>query len=136
MPRYLSPEWLAAAAAAVADEPRLRGLRVRDVVVLQQVVTATGGDDGDPAEPVVWHVVLGPDGLRWVVGRHPTPDVTFTCDAATAWSVQAGLESAQAAFMGGRLRVGGDVRVLIAHRDVLGDLDDALAPLRAETTRS
>ncbi len=136
MPRYLSPEWLAAAAALVAADPQLRGLRVRDAVVLQQVVTGTEGDDDGPAEPVAWHVVLGPDGLRWIVGHHPTPDVSFTCDAATAWAVQAGLESAQAAFMEGRLRVGGDARVLIAHHDVLSDLDDALAPLRAETTRT
>lgn len=136
MPRYLSSEWLAAAAAAVAENPQLRGLTVRDEVVLQQVVTAAEGDDAGPGEPVAWHVVLGPDGLRWIVGHHPAPDVSFTCDPATAWAVQAGLESAQAAFMDGRLRVGGDTRVLIAHRHVLDGLDDALAPLRAETTRA
>jgi hypothetical protein len=132
MPTYLSAEWLEAAAAAVAESRPLRDAAVTPALVVQQTVHADGSDRADD---VTWHVVFGPDGIRWTSGAHPSPDVTFTCDVDTAWAVQSGAESAQAAFMAGRLRVGGDAGALIAHQGALADLDDALAELRASTTR-
>jgi len=129
MPTYLSAEWLDAAATAVAGSAALQDLAVTPALVIQQSVHGNGPD------AVTWHVVLGPDGVRWTAGAHPAPDVTFSCDADTAWAVQSGVESAQAAFMAGRLRVGGDASALIAHQRTLSDLDDALAELRARTTR-
>ncbi|MCD9625561.1 SCP2 sterol-binding domain-containing protein [Rhabdothermincola salaria] len=129
MPTYLSAEWLEAASSAVAGSRALQDVAVAPAVVIQQIVHTDGADD------VTWHVELGPEGIRWTVGPHPSPDVTFSCDVDTAWAVQSGAESAQAAFMAGRLRVGGDTGALIAHQSALGDLDDALAELRARTTR-
>ena len=129
MPTYLSAEWLDAAAAAVAGNDALQDVAIDPALVIQQTVVRDGAD------PVTWHVVLGPEGVQWVTGRHPSPAVTFTCDADTAWAVQVGTESAQAAFMAGRLRLGGDAGALIAHQRTVADLDDALAELRARTTR-
>ena len=129
MPTYLSDEWLEAAAAAVARSRPLQDVALTPALVLQQTVRVADTD------AVTWHVVLGPDGTRWAAGGHPSPDVTFTCDADTAWAVQTGAESAQRAFMAGRLRIGGDTTALIAHQGTLADLDDALAKLRSSTSR-
>lgn len=138
MPTYLSAEWLEAASSAVAENEELQSLAVAPPLVIQQTVTGGNPHDADAGgdqTTVSWHVELGPQGVRWAAGTHPEPDVTFRCDADTAWAVQTGTESAQAAFMAGRLRIGGDTGALIAHHGVLAELDDALADLRARTTR-
>ena len=122
MARFLSPAWLddlAAAAAGAAgpdDEP----------FTLQQVVL------GDP--DVAWAVTVGAGKVAVEVGRHDSATVTFTQDAATAAAIHRGELSAQAAFMTGRLRVGGDVRVLLERQGALADLDDVFGPVRRATT--
>lgn len=129
MPAYLSPEWLEAARAVVAGDEVLQAQRPEEPFVLQQSVTGIEGAGG-PAHVVTWHVAFGPDGVRLETGPAERPDVTFTCDAETAAAVQAGRLSAQGAFMAGRLRLGGDSRVLLANQPLLASLHDALAPLR------
>ena len=52
---------------------------------------------------------------------------------STAASIAMGQGSAQRAFMTGRLRVGGDLRVLLEHSDVLAQLEDVFAAVRART---
>ena len=53
--------------------------------------------------------------------------------ATAASAIAAGSSSAQRAFMTGRLRVGGDLRVLLAHGEALAQLDDVFAGVRART---
>lgn len=129
---YLSPAWQEAAAAAVAADPRLQQARPAIPVVLAQVVVPGDGSDDAVAS---WHVTFGPDGVVWQQGPAPAADVTFTCTTETAWSIQCGEQSAQAAFMAGRLRIGGDTSTLLTNQELLTALNDALAPLRATTTR-
>ena len=54
--------------------------------------------------------------------------MTFTQDVETAAAVNRGELSAQAAFMTGRLRVGGDVQVLLDRQPALAEVDDIFAP--------
>jgi hypothetical protein len=132
MPQHLSDDWLRLASETIAADPHMQRSDVEAPFVLQQIVL----DPPPPlVGPVVWHVRVAPDGIRWHPGAHPSPDVTFTCDAETAWAVERGDESAQAAFMDGRLRIGGDAGVLVDNQAHLAHLHDALGPLRAETTR-
>ncbi len=60
--------------------------------------------------------------------------VRFTQDHETALAIASGHGSAQRAFMTGRLQVGGDLRVLLDHSEVLAQLDDVFAAVRARTT--
>ena len=46
MPAYLSPDWLAAAADAIAADTTLQGLTTAEGLVLQQIVERPGGGDG------------------------------------------------------------------------------------------
>ena len=69
--------------------------------------------------------------LRVERGRVADPDLTFTQDRATAEAIHRGELSAQAAFMQGRLRLGGDLRAVIDRAGELGAIDDVLGSVRA-----
>ena len=66
-------------------------------------------------------------------GPHPDAPVSFSLDYDTAVAIARGDLSAQAAFMQGRLKLGGDVTVLIRDGGALDGVHDALGPLRADT---
>ena len=59
--------------------------------------------------------------------------MSFTQDRATAVAIAQGSLSAQVAFMDGRLRLGGDLRSVLARAGDLAALDDAFAATRAST---
>jgi hypothetical protein len=138
---FLSDAWLAAMADAAGSSARAGAGSTAgsgdppsdpappdgDELVIQQVV-----DDG-PDGAVAWFVVLEGPQVRFEVGRHSSPAITFTQDAATAAAIGSGRQSAQGAFMGGQLRVGGDVRILLERQDDLARLDDVFAAVRAAT---
>jgi putative sterol carrier protein len=66
-------------------------------------------------------------------GPHKDAPVSFALDYDTAAAIAKGELSAQAAFMQGKLKLGGDVGVLIRQHALFDGLDDALAGLRADT---
>jgi putative sterol carrier protein len=124
MAEFLSDAWIAdldaAARAAVVPE----GLQV----VVQQVVV---GDDG--AE-VAYAVRVGHGTVRVEPGRASDADVTFTQPRAVAAAIARGELSAQAAFLAGDLRVGGDLAAVLEGSRALGALSDVFEPARAATT--
>jgi hypothetical protein len=139
--RFLSPAWLAELDAAVRDHPRLGELTADVRIVIEQRVTGAPDPDGsgrapdgaDPADDVVYHVVLDHGSASVAEGPAADPTVTFTQDVAVARSIATGEESAQRAFMSGQLRLGGDLQLLTAHQGVLSELGDVFASVRATT---
>ena len=126
MIRYLSPEWFAAIqdaaeAARPADPPGDDAL-----LVLRQVVT--GGPDGE-----VTYRVAVQGGTVTVSPGDGAADVTLAQDYGTAIALQQGRLSVQAAFMTGRIRVGGDVGALLAHHERLRRVDATFESVRART---
>lgn len=97
-------------------------------VVVQQVVT--GGPDGD----VTYHVHLDRGAVHVRPGPADDPAVTFIQSWETAGAIARGELSAQGAFMTGRIRVRGDLAQLVAHSELLANVDDVFADLRAQTT--
>jgi hypothetical protein len=124
--RYLSPDWIDAAGRALADD-RLGAALAGVTLTVEQVVT--GGPDGD----VTWHLAIADGKVQLSPGPAPRADLRLATDYATAAGVAAGELGAQRAFVEGRLRVGGDLSLLVAHQRALAAVDDALAPVRAET---
>jgi len=119
---FLTDAWLddldaAARAADVATSAPL---------VLQQIVP-----DGPDGQEVAYALVVADGRIRVERGRVPAPDLTFTQDRATAEAIHRGELSAQAAFMQGRLRLGGDLRAVIDRAGELGAIDDLLGSVRA-----
>ena len=123
VPAPLSPEWFAAADELLRADADLRD-RSRGVhLVLQQTVV-------DGTDEITWHIVLDDGSVSLQVGPAAAPHVAFRCDRATADAVRAGTESAQSAFIQGRLRIDGSPGALLEHAELLGGLTDVLAPLR------
>ena len=121
MTAFLTDEWLdelgaAADAAVLPAMPRL---------ALQQVVP--DGPDGE----VAYALVVEDGRLHVHRGRVDRPDLVFTQDRATAEAIHRGELSAQAAFMQGRLRLGGDLRSVIDRAADLASIDDVFARVRA-----
>ena len=126
MVQYLSDEWMteAAAALAAASAP-VEG--ADDAVVLQYDVTAAPGGKRSYA------LRFDSAGIQLDPGTHKDASASFTLDYDVAAQIAQGQLSTQAAFMQGRLKLGGDVMVLVRQHALLDGLDDALAGLRART---
>jgi hypothetical protein len=108
--RYLSSEWIDAAGRALASDAGLKDATVDVRLTLQQVVT-----DG-PAGTVRWYVAVDHGHVEMAEGTAPAPDLRFTTTYATAAQIASGALGAQRAFAEGRLRVGGDLSLLVACR--------------------
>ncbi len=125
---FLSDQWIDALHEAAVTDADL-ATRTRDVsLTIEQEVT------GAPHGDVRYHMTFDRGSVAVASGPAPSATVRFHQDYETAASIAMGHGSAQRAFMTGRLRVGGDLRVLLEHSEVLAQLDDVFAAVRARTT--
>lgn len=124
MAEFLTPEWiseLGASAQSVSVSPDLR-------LVVEQIVS-----DG-PSGEVSYVIEIANGRVVVRLGRSSDADLTFAQDRATAAAIARGELSAQAAFMAGRLRVGGDLRAVMDRSRELAAMVDVFATARATTT--
>lgn len=127
--RYLSPEWIAAAARAVAASTGLKEATLDMALTVEQVVTDT------PDGTVRWHLAIDHGRVELVAGPAPAPDLRFTTSYPVAAAIASGAVGAQRAFAEGWLQVGGrDLSLLTAHQRAFGSFEDALTEVRAATT--
>ena len=130
--RYLSPEWMAAAGRALANDGDLRAATSELTLTIEQVVTgAPGVPDGGT---VRWQVTIDHGRVALVDQPGGAADLRFSADHPTAAQIASGELAAQRAFVEGRLRVGGDLSLLTRHQRVFASIDDTLAKVRTETT--
>lgn len=127
MVQYLSDEWLTEAGAALAASSVLGAAADDEPVILQYEVTAA------PGGKCSYALVFGEDGAALEKGTRKDASASFSLDYAVAAQIAKGELSAQAAFMRGELKLGGDVMVLVRQTALLDGLDDVLADLRART---
>ena len=126
--RYLSREWMEAVRRSLAADIGLKQATTDIALTLEQVVTDA------PGGTARWHLIIDHGTVELHDGPADAPDLRLTTDYATAGAIASGSVGAQWAFMAGRLRVGGDVSMLVTHQRALASVDDALADVRAETT--
>ena len=122
MAGFLTDAWLDDLEAAAQRAE----LDTKGALVLQQVIP-----DGPEGREVAYAIVVRDGRVRLERGRVADPDLTFTQDRATAEAIHRGDLSAQAAFMQGRLRLGGDLRAVIDRAGELAAIDDVFASARA-----
>jgi len=127
MARFLTAAWIAELDRLVAEDQSLRRATADVSLVVQQDVI--GGPDGD----VAYHLILDHGSAAVRSGRADQHDVTFRQDHATAVAIGSGELSAQAAFMIGKLTVGGNVGMLLEHQAAFDGVEDIFAQLRATT---
>jgi putative sterol carrier protein len=130
--RYLSPEWIDAAADAIATDDDLPATLAGITLTIEQAVEEA--PDAGPDGIVTWHITVADGKVALVPGPATDPDLRFTTSYETAALIASGKLPAQRAFVEGRLRVGGDLSLLITHMRAVAAVDDALAPVRARTT--
>ncbi|UDY37926.1 SCP2 sterol-binding domain-containing protein [Dermatobacter hominis] len=126
MVAYLSDEWLerAGASLAASDELAQRTADL-DLAIAYEVAGAPAGKVG--------YTIRFDHGTTSVTPGAVEAPVSFQLDYDTAAAIAKGDLSAQAAFMQGRLKLVGDVNVLIRDGAVLDGVADALGELRADT---
>lgn len=134
MPAFLSPEWVAAFNQAVdgASPPQpapdaALAARSGRFAVCQ---TVSGGPAGDVTTTLV---VDGPD-VTMRLGADDTADVTVRLSWDDAAALSRGTLSPTDALAGGRIKVRGDLGVLVAGQAVLAAMQDRLASLHGTTT--
>jgi len=125
--QYLSDEWMQAADEALrADAELSEAARGAEVTVQYDVSGAPGG-----ARKYALTVADGAVGID--PGPHPDAPVSFSLDYDTAAEIARGELAAQVAFMQGRLKLGGDVTVLVRQHALFDRMVDALGDLRGST---
>jgi hypothetical protein len=117
---FLSEQWIDEA-RAINDEYRGRTTPVPEVVrmnlLVKDVPFGTGSLDA--------HVDTSTGEMEIEIGFLPEPDVTLTVDYATAKAilVEQDAQAAMSAFMGGRIKVDGDMSKLLVLQGQLGTPD-------------
>jgi putative sterol carrier protein len=81
----------------------------------------------------VYQVSFDADRITVSKGAPSTPTVVLSTDRVTARGVATNTMSAQAAFMAGQLRLGGDTMAMVRNRDSLASLDDIFEAVRTIT---
>jgi hypothetical protein len=125
MVRYLSSAWFERLRETTGSSGAPEGTGGTGAVLRYHVDRAT--------ERISYDVVAG-SGPAFV--RHPTEgdaDLTFVTDYATAAAVASGSLSTQAALTEGRIRVAGDLGLLVGLEHEVGGADPVPAAVRAET---
>jgi hypothetical protein len=126
---FLSDEWIAALAGAVAAHPV--DVATGECLVVEPVVRGVPGRD-----EVRYRIAFEGDGCEVTAAGvdDPPADVYLETDYPTAAALARGDMNAQAALADGRLQVSGDVARLAAHASALPRLGDLFAAVRAGTT--
>jgi putative sterol carrier protein len=120
--RFLSEAWF----DAIAESTRPVRREGSSGITVQQVVTGT--PDGD----VRYAISLSDERATVRPGQVGHADVTFTEDYATAAAIARGELTAQAALLAGRIRVAGDMAVLMTRPEAAYE-DFVPAAVRAAT---
>ncbi len=127
MAQFLSPEYLAAATAALNGNPAfVESIRDVDLSVQFNVSDTPSGEDS------AYTLAIGSGAAELVPGVDEGADVTVANDYATAVGISKGEINTQVAFMQGKLKVGGNMAALLIHQNVIGELANTLSAIEVE----
>jgi putative sterol carrier protein len=123
--RFLSEEWAAAVMAAVNSDDAFAKAAGPAAARLQQVITKADG------EAHYWTVVK--DGtIELGVGELESPDATITQSYETAVALAKREANPVTAYMMGKVKVAGNMGLLMGLAGALGKMADAMATLDVE----
>jgi putative sterol carrier protein len=123
--RFLSPEWAQALRSALNESDEFRAASVGREAKLQQVITSPQG------ETRYWiHISDGAIDLG--VGDLESPDATITQSYDTAVALATSQLSAVTAFMTGKIKITGNMGLLLGLQGALAQLPAAMATIDVE----
>ena len=126
--RYLSPRWFEEVNQAACTSAELRAATAGARVTIQQVVV--DGPEGD----VRYWVRVDDGTVEAGRGDAHDADATVSQSYETAVAVSRGDLGVEAALQAGRIRLSGDIAVLVRHQAALGAVGGALGAVRDRTT--
>jgi predicted lipid carrier protein YhbT len=126
MPKWMSAEWHDRYKELAESQPDRPGA----TIFMQYVIT--GGPDGDIK---YWSNIKDGKIVDQQVGESPDAEVTLTTSHADAVAIQKGELDANAAFMQGRVKVGGEMGTLMSLLPITGTAEykKLQEDIRAET---
>lgn len=111
--KFLSPEWAQTLTDALnAHDGFSQSISTVDLTLAYKI------DDGPDGE-AEYHLAISDGGASVILGPAPDPDVTITSGHDTAIALQRGELNPQAAFMTGKIKVAGNLALLMMHQGVL-----------------
>jgi putative sterol carrier protein len=123
--KFLSVEWAAAVKTALNDDQGFRTAAAGKNASIQQVIT---GPDG---QTDYW-IKIDDGSIDMGVGDAATPDATITQSYETATALAKSELSAVTAYMTGKIKIGGNLGLLLGLQTVLARLPAAMATIATD----
>ncbi|HEX9856293.1 MAG TPA: SCP2 sterol-binding domain-containing protein [Acidimicrobiia bacterium] len=124
--KFLSDEYIAAGTDALHGHADF--MEAAGGVDLTVQFMVTGGPDGE----VTYHLDTTGGATGLVPGPHAQPDVTITSGYDTAVSLSKGDLNTQMAFMTGKIKVAGNMAVLLLNQTLINEFARALGSIDVE----
>jgi putative sterol carrier protein len=119
---FLSSEWARALTSALNADEGFRSAIVNQSATIQQVITR----DGDDTQ--YWIKIAG-GAIDMGIGATEAPDATITQGYDTAVKLANGELSAVTAFMSGKIKIGGNMGLLLGLQSAFSQLPALMASL-------
>lgn len=126
MAKFLSDEYMTAATEALRSHAGFMNAITDVDLDLQFVITDA------PEGEVDYRLVVTDGGVTLARGMGESPDVTVTNTYETAVGISTGELNTQMAFMTGKLKVSGNMAVLMRHQGVINQFATALSTVEVE----
>ena len=123
--KFLSEEWAQALTASLNANEAFRTAAGATSAKIQQVITTDGGD-------VHYWITVEGGTLGMGIGDVDAPDATITQSYDTAVGLATGKLNAVTAFMTGKIKIGGNMGLLLGLQGALSQLATAMAGLDVE----
>ncbi|HVL89856.1 MAG TPA: SCP2 sterol-binding domain-containing protein [Actinomycetota bacterium] len=124
--KFLSDEWLSEVENRLNSHEGFQAAAKGQAAKLQQEVTGT------PEGDISYGFILEDGKVQLVRGEVEGPEATITQDYDTAAALSKGELNGQAAFMSGKLKIGGNLMKMMTLQGVLTQMPAALGDMDVE----
>ncbi len=112
--KFLSEDWATALDASLATHEGFQSAIGTTKLGVQFVVT-----DGNDGGPLSYYLDIADGGASVALGELEAPEVTISSDYETAVGISKGELNTQTAFMTGKIKVTGNLAVLMMHQNIV-----------------
>lgn len=123
--KFLSPEWAEAVKSSLNANEEFRAAAANQRATIQQIITSADG------ETLYW-IKIADGGIDLGVGNVDVPDATITQSYETAVALANSELNAVMAYMTGKIRIAGNMGLLLGLQAVLAQLPIAMQSIDTE----
>jgi putative sterol carrier protein len=127
--KFLSEEWAEALKAALNEDEAFRAAAGSVSARIQQVISQDEGQDDDQTR---YWIVIGDGSIDMGIGDLDPVDATISQSYETAAALSRGELNAVTAFMTGKIKVAGNMGLLLSLQGALTRLPPAMSSIQTE----